>query len=133
MKGKNALTCLLVILPAELVDYKNIIVDSAIKVYGTVCNQLLPTPAKSHYTFNLRDLAKVFQGMLMHQSKQIESVEKLTSLWFHEACRVFQDRLINQEDRDWFAEQLKTEIRENFQLDFNEATVVNYSVIFLGF
>ena len=107
-------------LPESFIDFKDIIVSSAIKVYGTVCNELLPTPAKSHYTFNLRDLAKVFQGMLMHQSNQIDDVNKLTKLWYHESCRVFQDRLINDQDRDWFANQLKTEISENFKLDFNE-------------
>ena len=70
--------------------------------------------------------------MLMHQSKQIESVEKLTALWFHEACRVFQDRLINEEDRDWFAEQLKNEIRDNFKLDFQEVAP-DQPVIFADF
>ncbi|CAI9592691.1 unnamed protein product, partial [Staurois parvus] len=37
------------------------LVDATIKVYNTITSQLLPTPAKSHYTFNLRDLSKVFQ------------------------------------------------------------------------
>ena len=41
------------------------IVHSTTAMYNTITTELLPTPAKSHYTFNLRDLSKVFQGMLM--------------------------------------------------------------------
>lgn len=33
---------------------------------------MLPTPLKSHYTFNLRDLSKVFQGMLMANPQKVE-------------------------------------------------------------
>lgn len=36
--------------------------DATIEVFNTITKELLPTPQKSHYTFNLRDLAKVFQG-----------------------------------------------------------------------
>ena len=45
---------------------------ATIEVYKTVTTQLLPTPAKSHYTFNLRDLSKVFQGMLMADPAKID-------------------------------------------------------------
>ncbi len=37
-------------------------VDASVAMYRRVELELLPTPAKSHYTFNLRDLSKVFQG-----------------------------------------------------------------------
>lgn len=50
------------------------LVDASIHVYSTITSQLLPTPAKSHYTFNLRDLAKVFQGILMAEAGMIEVV-----------------------------------------------------------
>ena len=41
------------------------IVAATIEVYNSISAELLPTPAKFHYTFNLRDISKVFQGMLM--------------------------------------------------------------------
>lgn len=48
------------------------LVEATIMVYSTITSQLLPTPAKSHYTFNLRDLSKVFQGMLMADPAKVE-------------------------------------------------------------
>lgn len=38
------------------------VVGATIEVFNRITRELLPTPQKSHYTFNLRDMAKVFQG-----------------------------------------------------------------------
>lgn len=60
----------------ELIPLNEILVDATIKVYSTITSCLLPTPAKSHYTFNLRDLSKVFQGVLMADPGKIQVEEK---------------------------------------------------------
>jgi dynein heavy chain len=36
------------------------LVESTQKVYNAVATNLKPTPNKSHYTFNLRDMSKIF-------------------------------------------------------------------------
>ena len=36
------------------------IVESTMRVYNAVATNLKPTPSKSHYTFNLRDMSKIF-------------------------------------------------------------------------
>ena len=38
------------------------IVAAAVEIYNRMSAELLPTPAKSHYVFNLRDLSKCVQG-----------------------------------------------------------------------
>ncbi|CAL1534966.1 unnamed protein product, partial [Lymnaea stagnalis] len=73
----------------------NQLVLSSISMYNIVQKQMLPTPAKSHYTFNLRDLSKVFQGILMGDHDENKTVKDILRLWYHECCRVFQDRLVD--------------------------------------
>jgi dynein heavy chain len=82
--------------------------------------QLLPTPSKSHYTFNLRDLSKVFQGVLMAKPEKLESKLDLLRLWFHENCRVFQDRLVNDEDRKWFINLMTEKMTSGFDVIYED-------------
>ena len=83
----------------EIKTMVNAIVDSSVEVYQRIREELLPTPAKSHYTFNLRDLSKVFQGILMARPKVVVSSAAMTRLWLHESMRVFCDRLTCDEDK----------------------------------
>ena len=92
--------------------------------------QLLPTPAKSHYTFNLRDLSKVFQGVLMAQPQKLEGKEDVLRLWYHENCRVFQDRLVNDEDRKWFVDLIRDKMASGFEMVMND--VVKDSTMIYG-
>jgi len=85
----------------ELVELTGPIVKSTIQIYNTICNELLPTPAKVHYTFNLRDLSAVYQGVLSGSPKFLKTADQLMRLWIHENQRVFKDRLINNSDRKW--------------------------------
>ncbi|KAJ3657289.1 hypothetical protein Zmor_009105 [Zophobas morio] len=106
------------------------ILDATLNVYNTILRELLPTPAKTHYTFNLRDLSKIFQGMLMFNPEKMANVNLLVRLWYHECCRVFQDRLVNDDDRHWFADLLKEKIKTRFNLDSGQA--LGSQILFFG-
>ncbi|KAJ3404107.1 Dynein heavy chain 2, axonemal, partial [Chytridiales sp. JEL 0842] len=80
----------------------DIMTQATIEIYNTVVAQLLPTPAKIHYLFNLRDISKVFQGLVRANREYYDSRDSITKLWVHEVFRVFNDRLVDKEDRDFF-------------------------------
>ncbi|XP_074169160.1 dynein axonemal heavy chain 1 isoform X1 [Rhinolophus sinicus] len=103
----------------NIASFTDPLVEATIMVYSTITSQLLPTPAKSHYTFNLRDLSKVFQGMLMVNPAKVEDKVQLLRLWYHESCRVFRDRLVNEEDRSWFDKLLESHMEE-WEVAFDE-------------
>ena len=82
--------------------------------------ELRATPAKFHYLFNLRDVAKVVQGIMMTRPVSINSPDSMARLWVNEACRVFQDRLISAEDKQWFVEQVMEMLSRNFKSGISE-------------
>lgn len=108
------------------------IVKGTIDIYNKSIETLLPTPAKSHYTFNLRDVSKVIQGILMADPRFITTQDGVIRLWIHELCRVFHDRLINQEDKTWFTGTICKHLLSIFKKDWSHEELFEKDVILFG-
>ncbi|CAF1508861.1 unnamed protein product, partial [Adineta ricciae] len=122
------------------------IVQATLNIYKAALISLLPTPAKSHYLFNLRDFSRVIQGLALSDPESCPDPAAMKRNWIHEILRVFYDRLIDDEDRKWLYEHvIKTSrevLRENFHqllghLDVEKTGVVTEdnlrSLIFCDF
>lgn len=98
------------------------LVEATLSIYKQIQLDLKPTPAKSHYTFNLRDFSKIIYGICLVTKKEIDQPDQMMRLWAHECTRVLGDRLINDEDRMWMlgavSENIKISLGANFDLLF---------------
>lgn len=83
------------------------VVSATMMVYHEAIAKFLPIPAKSHYTFNLRDFSRVIRGIVLVPSTHMQEPEKLIKLWIHEVYRVFHDRLVDDTDREVLFEMVK--------------------------
>ena len=96
------------------------LISATCELYDLVTSQLLPTPSKSHYTYNLRDISRVFAGLLMAPSQHFKSAEPFVRLWVHEVHRVFCDRLVNDDDSQLFLGWVQALTVKHFKADFHE-------------
>ncbi|XP_050498494.1 dynein axonemal heavy chain 2 [Diabrotica virgifera virgifera] len=92
------------------------ITETTIDLYKNVVVKMLPTPAKMHYLFNLRDISRIFQGMLRSHKDYQNDKSTLLRLWIHECYRVFYDRLIDEQDQEWFSNQMNEQLGRHFEL-----------------
>ena len=76
-------------------------------------DKMLPTPAKFHYVFNLRDLSRIWLGMIGTKADVISSAAALIHLWRHEMFRVIADRFVIQADKDWFDKEMVSSVRRD--------------------
>lgn len=98
---------------------ENKVINATLDIYKLAMSELLPTPMKSHYLFNLRDFAKVIMGVCMSDKDTIHNQDILIRLWVHECWRVFADRLVNEEDRLVMLRGLRETVRKIFGLNFD--------------
>ncbi|XP_033114673.1 dynein heavy chain 3, axonemal-like isoform X5 [Anneissia japonica] len=107
----------------SLKRYSRIMVYATTAVYMESISNFLPTPTKSHYLFNLRDFARVVQGILLIGPRCVpsgnEGAKKLIRLWVHEVYRVFYDRLVDEDDRQTFFKIIKTVVQSQFKEKMN--------------
>eukprot|EP01041_Mallomonas_annulata_P000971 gene971-1882_t len=118
---------------SEVLQQATGIVNATVAVYNTILEELLPTPAKPHYTFNMRDISKVFQGMLMCDRRKVNTSELIARLWVHENSRVFGDRLINMEDKEWLHKTLESKLRASTSINWEKMWEEKKEVIYTDF
>ncbi|XP_063147830.1 dynein axonemal heavy chain 12 [Candoia aspera] len=97
----------------------NQIVSGTMEVYKKAMANLLPTPAKSHYTFNLRDFSRVILGCLLIKKDSVTNKHTMIRLFVHEVFRVFYDRLVDDADRTWLFKLVKEIVKEHFKEAFD--------------
>lgn len=77
-------------------------------LFQIVLAELLPTPNRFHYIFNMRDLSRIMAGLLQSHPDYLSTVKQIVRLWRNEFTRIICDRLIN--------ETVSVDKHENLQL-----------------
>ena len=119
----------------EVCDAAQKLVPITIDLWNKVQTKMLPTPAKFHYLFNMRELSKVFQGLILAERDRfrlsnpehppyggnVKSPEGyLVALWRHECERVFVDKLTTYDDKNWTDELIMKIVKDTFGKDISK-------------
>ncbi|XP_064365601.1 dynein axonemal heavy chain 8 [Dromaius novaehollandiae] len=97
---------------SEICDMVKKLVPAGRMLWQWTKTKMLPTPSKFHYIFNLRDLSRIWQGMLTIKAEECNNSTVLMTLFKHECTRVIADRFITAEDGAWFDKTITKAIEE---------------------
>jgi dynein heavy chain len=88
-----------------------------LKLYSEIVKNLMPTPSKFHYIFNLRDISRVYEGLCLATPDHFDSGKQYVRLWRNEALRVFHDRLVTDQDKEYVNKLINRLALDNFEAD----------------
>ncbi|XP_051831868.1 dynein axonemal heavy chain 10 [Antechinus flavipes] len=104
-----------------IADVSDLMTACTLQLYQMIVQDLPPTPSKFHYIFNLRDLSRVFNGLVLTNPERFQTVSQMVRVWRNECLRVFHDRLINEYDKALVQDHIKNLIQKNFEEDLEFA------------
>ncbi|XP_011702284.1 PREDICTED: dynein heavy chain 7, axonemal-like isoform X3 [Wasmannia auropunctata] len=96
------------------------IVLATLDIYKESLINLLPTPAKCHYMFNLRDFSRVIQGVLLSVPETMPALSNMKRLWVHEILRVFGDRSVDEIDINWLIQQISVTLKKRMEISLED-------------
>jgi dynein heavy chain, axonemal len=96
-------------------------ISATIKLWIWTKKYFMPTPSKFHYVFNMRDLSRVFQGIMRAPRSTIKADKTMVAIWRNEAARVFEDKLVSKEDKKRFAKKLVDVTDQAFGKGYTES------------
>nr|KAJ3423035.1 Dynein heavy chain 10, axonemal [Polyrhizophydium stewartii] len=89
--------------------------NMTLKLYSDISKNLMPTPSKFHYIFNLRDISRIYEGLLLATPDHFDTGRQFARLWRNEAMRVFYDRLVTDADREYVSKLINRLVLDNFE------------------
>uniref|UniRef100_A0A2K5DJP1 Dynein axonemal heavy chain 10 n=1 Tax=Aotus nancymaae TaxID=37293 RepID=A0A2K5DJP1_AOTNA len=101
----------------SIVAVSNKLTSCTLALYKNIVQDLPPTPSKFHYIFNLRDLSRVFNGLVLTNPERFQMVAQMVRVWRNECLRVFHDRLISETDKRLVQEHIGGLVTEHFNDD----------------
>ena len=114
--------------------YGQRLVNATQTVFISLANspQFMPTARKFHYQFNLRDFDNIIQGLLNSMPTIYKgNTVGLCRMWVHECHRVWQDRLLFEEDHKMYMNFLRVGMKE--LPDFKEDALLEEPLVFTSF
>nr|XP_040226033.2 dynein axonemal heavy chain 10 isoform X2 [Anopheles coluzzii] len=100
----------------DLGDNADKLIEMTLALFKTLVTKLPPTPSKFHYIFNMKDLSRIFAGLLQIHPSFFKETRHLVRVWRNEFTRVICDRLINEQDQQFMEQQLGEQIMEQFPI-----------------
>ncbi|OQS01624.1 dynein heavy chain [Achlya hypogyna] len=86
-------------------------------LHADLREHFVPTALKPHYSFNLRDLSLLFQGLVAAKPELFATSLKMGRFWLHECTRVFSDRLVSSAELARFNDMLLEHAKKHLEDD----------------
>ncbi|KAJ3563761.1 hypothetical protein NP233_g8731 [Leucocoprinus birnbaumii] len=94
--------------------YAEPLTDAMVEFY-LASQQRFTTDVQAHYVYSPRELTRWVRG-IYEAIRPLEtlSVEGLVRVWAHEALRLFQDRLVTEDEKNWTDENIDEAAMQHF-------------------